>query len=105
MVLQEIGLGLLKFLSSHRGLTYVSYAYPVEFFFRPSFDHTAHSRSHELFDEYTRRQFLSKAPEKNPFGTAEEPAKFAQFDVFTKVRSPGCSVCQSARRLSVGTTS
>ncbi|KAL2157439.1 hypothetical protein VTH06DRAFT_6131 [Thermothelomyces fergusii] len=62
MALQEIGLGLLKFLSSHRGLT------------------------HELFDEYTRRQFLSKAPEKNPFGTAEEPAKFAQFDVFTKIR-------------------
>ncbi|KAL2168471.1 hypothetical protein VTG60DRAFT_7273 [Thermothelomyces hinnuleus] len=62
MALQDIGLGLLKFLSSHRGLT------------------------HELFDEYTRRQFLSKAPEKNPFGTAEEPAKFAQFDVFTKIR-------------------
>ncbi|KAH6854397.1 hypothetical protein B0I37DRAFT_29012 [Chaetomium sp. MPI-CAGE-AT-0009] len=60
--LQDIGLGLLKFLSSHRGLT------------------------HELFDEYTRRQFLSKAPEKNPFGTAEAPAKFAHFDVFTKIR-------------------
>ncbi|KAK3310295.1 uncharacterized protein B0T15DRAFT_498439 [Chaetomium strumarium] len=62
MVLQDIGLGLLKFLSSHRGLT------------------------HELFDEYTRRQFLAKAPEKNPFGTAEMPAKFADFDVFTKIR-------------------
>ncbi|KAG7292293.1 hypothetical protein NEMBOFW57_002328 [Staphylotrichum longicolle] len=62
MALQDIGLGLLKFLSSHRGLT------------------------HELFDEYTRRQFLSKAPEKNPFGTAETPAKFAHFDVFTKIR-------------------
>ncbi|KAL2199710.1 hypothetical protein P885DRAFT_29579 [Corynascus similis CBS 632.67] len=62
MTLQEIGLRILKFLSSHRSLT------------------------HELFDEYTRRQFLSKAPEKNPLGTAEEPAKFAQFDVFTKIR-------------------
>ncbi|KAL2263351.1 hypothetical protein VTK26DRAFT_7147 [Humicola hyalothermophila] len=62
MVLQDIGLGFLKFLSSHRGLT------------------------HELFDEYTRRQFLSKAPEKNPFGTEETPAKFAEFDVFTKIR-------------------
>ncbi|KAL2137076.1 hypothetical protein VTI74DRAFT_9682 [Chaetomium olivicolor] len=62
MALQDIGLGLLKFLSSHRGLT------------------------HELFDEYTRRQFLAKAPEKNPFGTAETPARFADFDVFTKVR-------------------
>ncbi|KAK1757591.1 reticulocyte-binding protein 2 a [Echria macrotheca] len=62
MALQEIGLGLLKFLSSHRGLT------------------------HELFDEYTRRQFLAKAPEKNPFGTEEAPAKFADFDVFMKIR-------------------
>ncbi|GAB1311216.1 Zinc finger PHD-type domain-containing protein [Madurella fahalii] len=62
MALQEIGLGFLKFLSSHRGLT------------------------HELFDEYTRRQFLSKAPEKNPFGTDETPLRFADFDVFTKIR-------------------
>ncbi|KAK3299096.1 uncharacterized protein B0H64DRAFT_90984 [Chaetomium fimeti] len=62
VALQDIGLRLLKFLSSHRGLT------------------------HELFDEYTRRQFLSKAPEKNPFGSAEVPAKFADFDVFTKIR-------------------
>ncbi|KAK3906213.1 reticulocyte-binding protein 2 a [Staphylotrichum tortipilum] len=62
MALQSIGLGLLRFLSSHRGLT------------------------HELFDEYTRRQFVSKAPEKNPFGTDETPAKFAHFDVFTKIR-------------------
>ncbi|KAK4165821.1 reticulocyte-binding protein 2 a [Cladorrhinum sp. PSN259] len=62
MALQNIGLGFLKFLSSHRGLT------------------------HELFDEYTRRQFLSKAPGKNPFGTDEIPARFADFDVFTKVR-------------------
>ncbi|KAK3394539.1 hypothetical protein B0H63DRAFT_49218 [Podospora didyma] len=62
MVLQEIGLGFLKFLSSHRGLT------------------------HELFDEYTRRQFVSKAPDRNPFGTGETPARFADFDVFTKIR-------------------
>ncbi|KAK4158206.1 hypothetical protein C8A00DRAFT_39583 [Chaetomidium leptoderma] len=64
VALEDIGLGLLKFLSSHRGLT------------------------RELFDEYTRRQFLSKAPEKNPFGTAETPAKFAHFDVFTKRIEP-----------------
>ncbi|KAK3941854.1 hypothetical protein QBC46DRAFT_89716 [Diplogelasinospora grovesii] len=62
MALQDIGLGLLKFISSHRGLT------------------------HDLFDEYTRRQYLSKAPEKNPFGTDETPAKFVDFDVFTKIR-------------------
>ncbi|KAK0672814.1 hypothetical protein QBC41DRAFT_312802 [Cercophora samala] len=62
MVLQNIGLGFLKFLSSHRGLT------------------------HDLFDEYTRRQYLNKAPEKNPFGNAEVPLRFADFDVFTKIR-------------------
>ncbi|KAM7192017.1 hypothetical protein V8F33_008595 [Rhypophila sp. PSN 637] len=62
MVLQDIGLSLLKFLSSHRGLT------------------------HDLFDEYTRRQFVSKAPSKNPFGTDETPARFADFDVFQKIQ-------------------
>ncbi|KAB8291123.1 hypothetical protein EYC80_009811 [Monilinia laxa] len=61
-VLPEIGLALLKFVSSHRGLT------------------------PEIFDEYTRRQYVSKAPERNPFGTEEEPAKFAEFDAFTKIR-------------------
>lgn len=80
MKLQEIGLGFLKFLSSHRGLTYVPNSrlgFPGALLTR--------ARSHELFDEYTRRQFLSKAPAKNPFGTAETPARFADFDVFTKV--------------------
>ncbi|OLN92861.1 Reticulocyte-binding protein 2-like protein a 4 [Colletotrichum chlorophyti] len=60
-VLQDIGLALLKFISSHRGLT------------------------HELFDEYTRRQYLARAPQKNPFGTDEVAAKFANFDVLTKI--------------------
>jgi hypothetical protein len=80
MALQDIGLGLLKFLSSHRGLTYVLSAHIPGFS-----DALLTLHSHELFDEYTRRQFLSKAPDKNPFGTAETPAKFAHFDVFTKV--------------------
>ncbi|KAK1688157.1 hypothetical protein BDP55DRAFT_726556 [Colletotrichum godetiae] len=61
-VLQDIGLSLLKFVSSHRGLT------------------------HELFDEYTRRQYLARSPEKNPFGTEETAAKFTDFDVLTKVQ-------------------
>ncbi|KAL9121614.1 MAG: hypothetical protein Q9187_001830 [Circinaria calcarea] len=60
--LSEIGLALLKFVSSHRGLT------------------------PELFDEYTRRQYVAKAPSRNPFGTEEMPEKFANFDVFTKLR-------------------
>lgn len=40
----------------------------------------------EIFDEYTRRQYVAKAPERNPFGEEEEPSKFAEFDVFTKIR-------------------
>ncbi len=59
--LAEIGLALLKFVSSHRGLT------------------------PELFDEHTRRQYVARDPMHNPFGEAEEPAKFNSFDVFTKV--------------------
>jgi hypothetical protein len=61
--LQDIGLSLLKYLSSHRGLT------------------------PDLFDEYTRRQYVSKAPEMtNPFGDEEAPARFADFDVFKKIK-------------------
>lgn len=44
------------------------------------------SNSPEIFDEYTRRQYVAKAPERNPYGTEEEPAKFTDFDAFTKVR-------------------
>ncbi|KAI0025483.1 hypothetical protein F4780DRAFT_721369 [Xylariomycetidae sp. FL0641] len=61
-VLVHIGLSLLKSVSSHRGLT------------------------PELFDEYTRRQYVAKAPAKNPFGTEETPAHFDDFDALTKIR-------------------
>lgn len=45
--------------------------------------------SHELFDEYTRRQFAAKMPnKKNPFGNNEVAARFADFDLFKKVRRP-----------------
>lgn len=60
--LSEIGLALLKYVSSHRGLTL------------------------DTFDEYTRRQYVAKAPHRNPFGTDETPNKFADFNVFTKLR-------------------
>ncbi|KAI4164697.1 MAG: hypothetical protein LQ342_001672 [Letrouitia transgressa] len=60
--LAEIGLALLKYISWHRGLT------------------------PELFDEFTRRQYVSKAPDRNPFGIEETPKKFADFNVFTKLR-------------------
>ncbi|GAQ08364.1 hypothetical protein ALT_5685 [Aspergillus lentulus] len=61
--LMEIGLCLLKWVSSHRGLTF------------------------ENFDEYTRRQYNAKAPHlTNPFGYDEVPNKFLEFDVFQKLR-------------------
>ena len=40
----------------------------------------------EIFDEYTRRQYVAKAPHRNPFGEDEEPAKFNDFDIFTRIR-------------------
>jgi hypothetical protein len=44
------------------------------------------TKSLDLFDEYTRRQYLAKAPERNPFGDEEEPLKFNDLDVFTRIR-------------------
>ncbi|KAL8721693.1 MAG: hypothetical protein Q9225_001693 [Loekoesia sp. 1 TL-2023] len=67
--LVEIGLALLKCVSSHRGLT------------------------PEIFDEYTRRQYLAKAPERNPFGIEETPKEFSEFDIFTKLSV----LCQLSR--------
>ena len=40
----------------------------------------------EIFDEYTRRQYLARAPDRNPFGEDDMPNKFVEFDVFTKIR-------------------
>ncbi|KAF7588158.1 hypothetical protein BBP40_006125 [Aspergillus hancockii] len=61
--LLQIGLCLLKWVSSHRGLTF------------------------DNFDEYTRRQYNAKAPHlPNPFGYEEVPKKFSEFDVFLKLR-------------------
>ncbi|KAL2828928.1 hypothetical protein BDW59DRAFT_142520 [Aspergillus cavernicola] len=61
--LLEIGLCLLKWVSSHRGLTF------------------------DNFDEYTRRQYNAKAPHlTNPFGNEEVPNKFLDFDVFLKLQ-------------------
>ncbi|KAL4910681.1 hypothetical protein BDW74DRAFT_141642 [Aspergillus multicolor] len=61
--LLEIGLCLLKWVSSHRGLTF------------------------DNFDEYTRRQYNAKASHlTNPFGYDEVPNRFMDFDVFLKLR-------------------
>jgi DNA-directed RNA polymerase len=75
--ISELGVALLKMVSSHRGLTYDLPNILLR---------VADGWSVEIFDEYTRRQYLAKAPERNPFGTDEEPLKFADFDVFTKIR-------------------
>ncbi|KAI0427290.1 hypothetical protein F5Y09DRAFT_316705 [Xylaria sp. FL1042] len=61
-ILVDIGLALLRFVSSHRGLT------------------------HDLFDEYTRRQYVAKAPDRNPFGCGETPSRFNDFDALLKIR-------------------
>ncbi|KAJ4296781.1 hypothetical protein N0V90_006829 [Kalmusia sp. IMI 367209] len=61
-MLAAIGLALLKHVSSHKGLT------------------------PDIFSEYARRQFVAKAPDRNPFGTDETPTDFNGFDVFTKIR-------------------
>ncbi|KAL8866083.1 MAG: hypothetical protein Q9174_006503 [Haloplaca sp. 1 TL-2023] len=53
----------------------------------------------EIFDEYTRRQYVAKAPECNPFGIDETPNKFADFDVFTKLNI----LCQLSRWTFVNT--
>ncbi|KAF2018762.1 hypothetical protein BU24DRAFT_418311 [Aaosphaeria arxii CBS 175.79] len=60
--LPAIGLALLKHVSSFKGLT------------------------PEIFNDYTRRQYLAKAPHLNPFGDEEEPKKFNDLDVFTRIR-------------------
>ncbi|KAK1058993.1 hypothetical protein LTR74_012969 [Friedmanniomyces endolithicus] len=60
--LARIGLQLLKYVSSHRGLT------------------------PDIFDEYTRRQYVAKAPQRNPFGEDESPTSFASMDIFNRIR-------------------
>ena len=60
--LAQLGLTMLKWVSSHRGLTL------------------------DLFDEYTRRQYLARAPHLNPFGEEEEASKFSEFDIYTKLK-------------------
>lgn len=76
--LAEIGLALLKHISSHKGLTSVSHP--------PSFWNSTDMTSIEIFDEYARRQYVAKAPLRNPFGTDEDPIKFNSFDIFTRIR-------------------
>ncbi|PKS07863.1 hypothetical protein jhhlp_006471 [Lomentospora prolificans] len=61
-ILKDIGLALLKCLSSQRGLTA------------------------EHFEECARKQFAAKAPNQNPFGTSVQPVMFDDFNITTKIR-------------------
>ncbi|KND90407.1 hypothetical protein TOPH_04962 [Tolypocladium ophioglossoides CBS 100239] len=61
-LLSDLALAILKLVSSHRGLT------------------------HDIFDDQMRKQYLTKAPDSNPFGDDDDPHKFAEFDVFAKIK-------------------
>ncbi|KAI6779096.1 Reticulocyte-binding protein 2 a-like protein [Emericellopsis cladophorae] len=39
---------------------------------------------HDIFDSQARKQYLDKAPDANPFGNDDAPARFQDFDVPTK---------------------
>ncbi|KAI9821986.1 MAG: hypothetical protein M1826_000598 [Phylliscum demangeonii] len=58
----EIGLGLLKLVSLHKGL------------------------SLEIFDEQMRRQYERRLPNCNPFGSDDIPQTFANFDLPTQIQ-------------------
>jgi hypothetical protein len=77
-MLGDIALSILKLVSSHRGLTYVCDTLPT------SASLTMQS-SPDIFDEQTRKLFQARLPAWNPFGDDEVPAKFNEFDIFTKV--------------------
>lgn len=78
--LSQLGLTLLRWVSSHRGLTYGKVLLSM------SWGQQLSAYSLDIFDEYARRQYLAKASERNPFGEEEEPLKFSEFDVFTKLK-------------------
>jgi hypothetical protein len=42
--------------------------------------------SPEIFDEYTRRQYVAKVPTRNPFGEEEEPVKFNEMSIYTRIQ-------------------
>ncbi|KAF8474693.1 hypothetical protein BDZ91DRAFT_788982 [Kalaharituber pfeilii] len=57
----QIKIALLRNVSSHKGVV------------------------DDQFDDYTRRQYLTKKPSANPFGDEEHPVSFADLPVLTKV--------------------
>ncbi|KAK5987705.1 hypothetical protein PT974_11837 [Cladobotryum mycophilum] len=61
-ILADIALALLKLVSSHRGLT------------------------HDIFDDQARKLYSIKSSGFNPFGEADAPQHFTDFDIFTKIK-------------------
>lgn len=49
-------------------------------------NHQLNHLSYTIWDEYTRRQYLAKAPHLNPYGAEETPKRFRDFDIVTKIR-------------------
>ena len=43
--------------------------------------------SAENLDEFTRKQYLKRKPNANPFGDEENPTAWDEFDVFARVTS------------------
>ncbi|PHH59175.1 hypothetical protein CDD81_3661 [Ophiocordyceps australis] len=62
VLLADLALAILKLISSHRGLT------------------------HDILDDQLRKQYLAKAPEKNPFGDLDTPHRFTDFEVVDKIK-------------------
>lgn len=89
--LLDIGICLVKFISSRRDITCVEW--PSFLFAARTHKHANGEVSegrHDNFDEFTQRQYMRRAPHlPNPFGDGgeyEEPRKFSEFDVFQKLR-------------------
>ncbi|CAH0047885.1 unnamed protein product [Clonostachys solani] len=60
-ILADIAVALLRLISNHRGLT------------------------QEILNSQAQKLYLSRAPERNPFGTEDTALNFQDFDVFTKI--------------------
>ena len=65
-------LRLLQGLSSNRAITYIDFLIQC-------------NSSLENLDEFTRKQFIKRKPDANPFGDEENPTSWNELDVFAHV--------------------
>ncbi|EPS42800.1 hypothetical protein H072_3205 [Dactylellina haptotyla CBS 200.50] len=73
--LHDVQIGLLKNVSSQRGLTI------------------------EMFEDYTRRQYMSKNPTANPFGSDPDPISFYKLEPETRVSHPLAPLAHNSSNL------